>query len=252
MKKSHKGLLILLTPFIVGFLLGLAVGGGCSRKGGRKALPAAKQEPVEVQEDSLADASEEPTMTEVLYHAARPPYSTWFADLNDEHLRVADSLGLRTIPKTRDDVNVRGLVRISDNDLYHIDSMRYSVPYLTKGAAAELSAIAKAFKDSLERKGLLIYGLMVTSVLRTEEDVARLQRSGNVNASDRSSHCYGTTFDITYTKYWREAETEEFMQPFELTKVLGEVLRDQKAAGRCIVKYERKEHCFHVTSLLPR
>lgn len=38
------------------------------------------------------------------------------------------------------------------------------------------------------------------------------------------------------------------MQPYELTKVLGEVLRERKKAGKCLVKYERKEHCFHITS----
>ena len=38
------------------------------------------------------------------------------------------------------------------------------------------------------------------------------------------------------------------MQPFELTKVLGEVLLDEKNAARCLVKYEKKEHCFHITS----
>lgn len=44
-----------------------------------------------------------------------------------------------------------------------------------------------------------------------------------------------------------EEETDEFMQPFELTKVLSEVLRDRRNAGKILVKYERKEHCFHIT-----
>ena len=90
--------------------------------------------------------------------------------------------------------------------------------------------------------------MVVSSLLRTEEDVSRLRRSGNPNASDNSAHCYGTTFDITYTRYWRDEETNEFMQPFELTKVLGEVLQERKAAGKCLVKYEKREHCFHITS----
>ena len=71
--------------------------------------------------------------------------------------------------------------------------------------------------------------------------------AGNPNASDNSAHCYGTTFDISYTRYFREKETDEFMQPFELTKVLGEVLRDHRNAGKILVKYEKKEHCFHIT-----
>ena len=142
------------------------------------------------------------------------------------------------------------LVLIEDDDFLVVDKLRYSVPYLTRGAAAELHQIAKAFSDSLDAKHFPDYKLVVSSVLRTEEEVQRLRRSGNPNASDNSAHCYGTTFDITYTRYWRDMETDEFMQPYELTKVLAEVLRDEKNAGHCLVKYERKEHCFHITSCL--
>ena len=80
--------------------------------------------------------------------------------------------------------------------------------------------------------------------------MTRLRKSGNPNASDNSAHCYGTTFDITYTRYSRDEETDEFMQPYELTKVLAEVLRDEKTLGHILVKYEKKEHCFHITSCI--
>ena len=139
-------------------------------------------------------------------------------------------------------------MKIEDSDYLMVDEMRYSVPYLTANAARELNHIAKAFNDSLVRKKFPVYKLVVTSVLRTEEDVTRLRKSGNPNASDNSSHCYGTTFDISHSRYFREEETDEFMQPYELTKVLAEVLRDEKNAGRILVKYEKKEHCFHITS----
>ena len=94
------------------------------------------------------------------------------------------------------------------------------------------------------------YRLVVSSVLRSEEDVKNLRKSGNPNASDNSAHCYGTTFDIAYTIYDRDNDDacESFMQPYELTKVLGEVLLDRKKAGKCLVKYEKKEHCFHITA----
>ena len=32
MNKRQKALIVLLTPFVLGFLLGLLVGGGCSKK----------------------------------------------------------------------------------------------------------------------------------------------------------------------------------------------------------------------------
>ena len=268
MKKSYKGLLILIIPFIAGFLVGLLVGGTRNRdndiqteqkisaeeKGEEKA--DADME-AQIEEESSAadvpgddvDGTGEPHAKEIIYYGKRLKYATIFADLNPAHLEVARKIGLQTIPQTRSEVeNMSGLVHITDNDYYVVDDLKYSMPYLTRGAADELDAIGKAFKDSLAAKKLLDYKLVVSSLLRTEEDVKRLRRSGNPNASDNSAHCYATTFDITYTRYWSEDETEAFMQPYELTKVLGEVLRDQKKAGRCLVKYERKEHCFHITS----
>ena len=258
MKKSHKGLIVLAVPFLLGFLAGFLAGGGCSGKEGTgidEETPAETLAPVaeECKEeaepfDDVDGLGEKPERKEIIYYRDRLPYAKLFADLNDAHLRVARQLGLSEIPKTREDFSHRGLVRIEDNEYLVVDDLQYSIPYLTEGAAEELQRIARAFSDSLESKNLLDYKLIVSSLLRTEEDVDRLRRSGNPNASDNSAHCYGTTFDITYTRYYSEDESEAFMQPFELTKVLGEVLLDEKNAARCLVKYEKQEHCFHITS----
>lgn len=278
MKRSSKILIILGTPFVagilLGFLLGFCVSGGCSRdaadpesdepaveqtvssSGKQSSGKKTEEQPVQADSAATVDADQEDETldmekTEIIYYGPRLAYSRLFADLNERHLKVADSLGLKSIPKTRDEVGPRlGLVEIQDCEYYVVDDLKYSVPYLTRGGLRGLNSIARAFKDSLDSKQLLNYRLVVSSLLRTEEDVERLRRSGNPNASDQSAHCYGTTFDISYTRYDREVETDEFMQPYELTKVLGEVLRDQKASGNCIVKYEKSEHCFHITSLL--
>lgn len=261
MNKSTKGLIILLTPFVLGFLLGFILGGGFGHKD--------KQEEEEISVEQIIAETAEPETTaaeadieledesdgedgarEVIYYGPRLAYSRLFADLNEKHIELAKRVGLSAIPQTRSDVEQmkKDLVKIEDNEYYIVDELRYSMPYLTPGAAEELMTIAKAFSDSLESKQLLDYKLIVSSVLRTEEDVTRLRKSGNPNASNNSAHCYGTTFDITYVRYHSDDETEAFMQPYELTKVLGEVLRDQKNATRCLVKYERSEHCFHITS----
>lgn len=271
MKKRNKALIILATPFVIGFLLGFILGGGFSKKEKKVSSDSETQvvvsedvviweKPVDqygdlyeadTVEDDVDGTGEAAKPKEIIYYANRLPYAKLFADLNDAHINVAKKIGLASIPQTRDDVTkLRNLVEIKDNEYYIVDELKYSMPYLTKGAARELDNIAKAFSDSLESKGLLDYKLIVSSLLRTEEDVIRLRRSGNPNASDNSAHCYATTFDITYTRYYSEDESEAFIQPFELTKVLGEVLRDQKNAGRCLVKYERSEHCFHITSCL--
>ena len=263
MTKRQKALVILLTPFLLGFLLGILVGGGCSKK---ERVPKAERERMEevlekaeeeleemagedeaVAEDDV-DGTGESQAREIIYYTKLMNYGKTFDDLNEAHLNMAKVMGLSEIPEKRDDIDLKVLVPIENSDFLEIDDLRYSVPYLTAGAARELNHIAKAFHDSLSRKMLPIYKLVCSSILRTEEDVTRLRKSGNPNASDNSAHCYGTTFDITYTRYWREEETDEFMQPYELTKVLAEVLRDEKTLGHILVKYEKKEHCFHITS----
>ncbi|MCR4859065.1 MAG: DUF5715 family protein [Bacteroidales bacterium] len=253
MTKRQKALIILLTPFVLGFLLGLLVGGGCSRKGrvqkkAEAALADSLATEVSADDGDDVDGTGESTAREIIYYTQRMSYGTEFGDINEVHLEKAKAVGLRKIPQTREDIDATRLVRVDDTDFLVIDDLRYSVPYLTSGAAGELNRIARAFRDSLVSKQFPVYKLVVSSILRTEEDVTRLQKSGNPNASDNSAHCYGTTFDITYTRYWRDEETDEFMQPYELTKVLAEVLRDEKKAGRILVKYERKEHCFHITA----
>lgn len=252
MTKKQKALLVLLTPFVLGFLLGLLVGGGCSRKARLEKKEAAEQldslfAEHEGPEDDV-DGTGESTAKEIIYYTKGMSYGQVFNDINDTHLEKARAVGLRKIPEKRDDLDFKRLVKVEDTDDLVIDDLRYSVPYLTFNAAQELNRIAKAFHDSLTRKQFPVYKLICSSILRTEEDVANLRKSGNPNASDNSAHCYGTTFDLTYTRYWRDEETDEFMQPYELTKVLAEVLRDEKKAGRILVKYERKEHCFHITS----
>lgn len=264
MTRKQKALIVLLTPFLLGFLLGLLVGGGCSKmetpvaqetaateeeEKSLQDLPEKEEEAVEkILEEDDVDGTGESSAREIIYAAKRMPYATLFNDINEIHLEKAKEVGLKAIPDKRDAIDARTLVRVENSDYLEIDELRYSVPYLTDGAARELNRIAKAFNDSLTRKQFPIYKLVCSSILRTEEDVMRLRKSGNPNASDNSAHCYGTTFDITYTRYARDQETDEFMQPYELTKVLGEVLRDEKDAGRILVKYERKEHCFHITS----
>lgn len=262
MSKGQKALIILLTPFILGFLLGLLVGGGCSkveREPEEKKVRMEQTEPQEilqeeagepetVQAEDDVDGLGEVKAREIIYYVPRMPYAKMFGDVNDTHLEKAKAVGLKKIPEKRDNIDLSQLTRIVESDYLVLDELRYSVPYLTSGAARELNHIARAFHDSLTRKQFPLYKLVVSSVLRTEEDVTRLRKSGNPNASDNSAHCYGTTFDITYTRYHRDVETDEFMQPFELTKVLAEVLRDEKSAGRILAKFEKKEHCFHITA----
>ncbi len=116
-------------------------------------------------------------------------------------------------------------------------------------ASTLLNDIGRSFYDSLYVKGIPLHKIIVTSVLRTKEDVERL-RHRNHNATENSCHLYGTTVDISQNRYLTvEAPGEHRRQVSNdtLKWVLAEVLRDFREQGRCLIKYEVKQGCFHLT-----
>ena len=181
-------------------------------------------------------------------------YASLFNDQNGVQLKSAAKFGIKQPLKNRNvaDEVKDGLVKIRSNSHYSIAKLTHSIPYLTDGAAERLDMIGKNFLDSLENKGLNPNRIIVTSVLRTQEDIKKLQKSGNPNAVKNSAHCYATTFDIAYAYYdktwFKNFRFCESVEPVTLKKVLGEVLRDLKRQKKCYVKYEVKQRCFHITT----
>ena len=181
-------------------------------------------------------------------------YASLFNDQNGVQLKSAAQFGIKQPLKNRDaaDDVKDGLVRIRSNSHYSIAKLTHSIPYLTDGAAELLDMIGKNFLDSLESKGLNPNKIIVTSVLRTQEDIKKLQKSGNPNAVKNSAHCYATTFDIAYAYYdkswFKNFRFCESVETETLKKVLGEVLRDLRKQKKCYVKYEVKQRCFHITT----
>lgn len=171
-----------------------------------------------------------------------------FNDLNPLHLEAGRSLGLAEPPESRENINTWRLREIKDCRYYVVDRLDYSVPYLTRGGARLLDEIGENFRDSLEAKGMIPVRFKLSSVLRTKDDVRRLRRSGNVNASENSSHCYGCTFDIAWASYDLPKRYNATWDQYR--GVMAEVLRDLRAEGKCYVKFEAKESCFHITSRL--
>ena len=179
-------------------------------------------------------------------------FLTLFNDRNNKHLGSAKKLGIKQPLKNRADAEgVKGsLVRIKSNKHYKVDRLTHSIPYLTPGAARLLDMIGKNFQDSLKSKGLPVAKIIVTSVLRTQEDIKRIQESGNPNATSNSAHCHATTFDITHARFDRTRDLlpGKAVQTATYKKVLGEVLLDLKKEKKCYVKYEARQRCFHITT----
>ena len=74
---------------------------------------------------------------------------------------------------------------------------------------------------------------------------------GNINATENSTHRYGTTFDLSYWRYVKVPELRERpyadVPPEYLRATLSQVLKDLHDEGACYVKYEKKQTCFHIT-----
>jgi uncharacterized protein YcbK (DUF882 family) len=179
-------------------------------------------------------------------------YKRAFNDINDTQLAVAQSVGIRPINNREEAEKMTDrLELIETNEDFDLDSLTHSIPYLVPEAYRLLHNIGASFNDSLAAKGLNPYKIIVTSVLRTADDVKRL-RQRNGNATKNSCHFYGTTFDISWKRF-NQVEDEDGRPMQEvgadtLKMVLSEVLRDAKANGLCLVKHELKQGCFHITA----
>ena len=181
-----------------------------------------------------------------------PSYHDCFPDLQEVQYPAALRNGVRPVrDRAEAEHRKKDLLFVGLNPYYEMDpAMSRSIPYLVPKASALLQHIGQRFLDSLAVKGIPLHKIIVTSVLRTEEDVARLRRI-NGNASEQSCHRFGTTFDISYNRYHTVSPPDEparrAVRNDSLKFILSEVLRDVRAEGRCYVKYEVKQSCFHIT-----
>ena len=205
--------------------------------------------------EAAADSSviQQPSQRMARHHRIRSvgSYAEVFPDTNAVQLVAAQQWGVKPVANRADaEARKKELVYVASSPYYHVDPLRQSIPYLVPRAAVLLQDIGQAFFDSLYIKGVPLHRLIVTSVLRTQEDVARL-RTFNRNATENSCHLYGTTFDICYNRYETveppEGPRRRAVGSDTLKYVLSEVLRDMRQQGRCYIKYEVKQGCFHMT-----
>lgn len=179
-------------------------------------------------------------------------YKRSFPDLNDKHLSVAQSIGISPLANREEAESMKEeLTHITDNEFYSVDSLTHSTPYLVPRASELLDTIGANFLDSLTAKGLNPNQVVVTSVLRTVDDVKRLRRR-NGNASENSAHFYGATFDVSWKRFKKVEDADgrplQDVSSDTLKLVLSEVLRDLRESEKCYIKYELKQGCFHITA----
>lgn len=265
---------VLLAFFLMGFLTGRCSGRKAERRKASKAqavvsvvaaepeVAAKVSEPVSTTAEVAAadpsaatDQVTEPadTVEEIhyvkskFYYMKASPYEQHFKDLNEKHLEAAQKIGLRPFP-TRASVAERvpelmkqkKIVKIETSPLYCVADLTSSHPYVIPKCASFLNELARRFQENSESKSRFI----VSSVTRTDEDIRRLQR-GNTNSTQTSAHRYATTIDIAYARY--EIDPEKPIMTPELRVALAQVLRQMQEEGRCYVKHEKKQYCYHIT-----
>jgi uncharacterized protein YcbK (DUF882 family) len=174
-------------------------------------------------------------------------YERAFNDMQDVQKRAALANGLPPF-ESRAEIEKRykelrrskQLVLIETNSKYVVRPLTYSSPYVVPKVEALLSDLADSFQAKSQSKARF----MVTSVLRTEDDIKRLRRV-NGNASSASCHCNATTIDISYVRF--EQDVLRPRDAYQLRLALAKALHELRKEGRCYVKRERKQYCYHIT-----
>ena len=207
--------------------------------------------------DAAADSSNTPSIffdkngKEVKHRIfSVPHFGNTFPDQQDVQILAANKYGVNPVQNREEAEHSKGkLVYVGSKPFFYVDKLNSSIPYLVPRASVLLQDIGRAYFDSLQIKGIPLHKIIVTSILRTKDDVAKL-RTRNGNATENSCHLYGTTFDVCYNRY-KQIQTRQQprrqVQNDTLKWVLSEVLRDMRDRNRCLVKYEVKQGCFHIT-----
>jgi len=173
-----------------------------------------------------------------------------FNDKPELHMAVALKKGITPMENRGDTVKcIDKMVHLPQElDIYKLDKLTHSLPFLVEDASKLLVRIGMNFRDSLNSKKLPAYKLRLTSITRTKEDVRSLGKR-NINASENSVHCYGTTFDISWKRFDKIGpEGDDDVTTDRLKYILAEVLHDLRERGQCYVVHEKKQACFHITT----
>lgn len=168
-------------------------------------------------------------------------------DSNYHHYETGRELGID--PITSDGKAWRTkkpLLRMTSCREFFVAPMTHSYPYLIPEASQLLHEIGAAFNDSLQARGGGNYRLKVTSMLRTSRTVKRLRRINRASV-DSSSHQFGTTFDISYTRFMLTRTGGVHRSQEDLKNLLAEVIIDFRNRDRLYAIYEHKSGCIHIT-----
>jgi len=153
------------------------------------------------------------------------------------HSPIKKEIGIKKYLKNK------SLKPLKDGEGYIIDKMPYSYPFLTAKTISFIEALGTEFKTACELSHLPCRPFIITSALRTKETVNKLQ-SINPNAIKGSTHLYGCTFDIAWSRFGYGNDPDQ-----EMLDLLIPCLKNMQNKRKCRIKFERNQACFHITAL---
>lgn len=138
------------------------------------------------------------------------------------------------------------LVKVKTSDYFYLDSFNYSFPVLTPETKDFLDTVGARFNEMIDKTELKGTKLIVTSLTRTTATVKRLVRV-NRNASLRSPHLNGNSFDLSFNHFLFRGKSDP-CSLFLLQETISKVLYDLRKEKRCWVTFERRQQCLHVVA----
>ena len=132
------------------------------------------------------------------------------------------------------------------SDYFYLDSFNYSFPVLTPDAKDFLDTVGARFNQQIDKTPLKGSKLIVTSLTRTTSTVKRLVRV-NRNASLRSPHLNGNSFDLSFNHFLIRGKNDP-CNLLILQETISKVLYDLRKEKRCWVTFELRQQCLHVVA----
>ena len=193
-----------------------------------------------------------------------------------EHLDRADSLGvppLDTEAELATHLRTGRLVPLVDNEFYVVRILEHSKPFVRPALRERLDEVGRRFQTALADAWLPPFRVTVSSALRTADLQRDLARTNRNATSGRSSHEYGASVDLVYTRYalWPTA-SDTLQVPFtdpaipkaqrlasrwaddlagtyddRLFGALARVLGEMQDEGLLLVLLEDEQPVFHLT-----
>lgn len=171
----------------------------------------------------------------------------------DEYHSISEKQGIHPVENESEfhtHLTNEKLVKVKTSDYFYLDSFNYSFPVLTPVTKDFLDTVGARFNELINRTHLKGSKIIVTSLTRTTSTVKRLVRV-NRNASLRSPHLNGNSFDLSFNHFIIRGKNDP-CNTLILQETISKVLYDLRAEKRCWVTFERRQQCLHVVARKPK